>query len=123
MGGSGLSFSEGLRGYDEGVVGPISASGQPLGGQSMFKFSAEFRIPIAPNPVIFGLFFLEAGNVWATFDETNLQDLRRGIGFGVRLFMPMIGIIGVDFGYGVDYFTPRGFRTARWKTHFQFGRF
>ncbi|MCK5453915.1 MAG: outer membrane protein assembly factor BamA [Calditrichia bacterium] len=123
MGGSGLSFSEGLRGYDEGVVGPISASGQPLGGQSMFKFSAEFRIPIAPNPVIFGLFFLEAGNVWATFDETNLQDLRRGIGFGVRLFMPMIGIIGVDFGYGVDYFTPRGFRTAKWKTHFQFGRF
>lgn len=123
MGGSGLSFSEGLRGYDEGVVGPISASGQPLGGQSMFKFSTEFRIPIAPNPVIFGLFFLEAGNVWATFDETNLQDLRRGIGFGVRLFMPMIGIIGVDFGYGVDYFTPRGFRTARWKTHFQFGRF
>lgn len=123
MGGSGLSFSEGLRGYDEGVVGPISASGQPLGGQSMFKFSAEFRIPIAPNPVIFGLFFLEAGNVWATFDETNLQDLRRGIGLGVRLFMPMIGIIGVDFGYGVDYFTPRGFRTARWKTHFQFGRF
>jgi outer membrane protein insertion porin family len=123
MGGSGLSFSEGLRGYDEGVVGPVSPSGQPLGGQSMFKFSAEFRIPIAPNPTIFGLFFLEAGNVWANFDETNLQDLRRGLGFGVRLFMPMIGIIGVDFGYGVDYFTPRGFRTGRWKTHFQFGRF
>ena len=89
----------------------------------MFKFSAEFRIPIAPSPTIFGLFFIDAGNVWASPEETNLQDLRRGIGLGVRLFMPMIGIIGVDFGYGVDYFTPRGFRTARWKTHFQFGRF
>jgi outer membrane protein insertion porin family len=123
MGGSGLSFSEGLRGYDEGVVGPISSSGQPLGGRSMFKFTTEFRIPIAPNPTIFGLFFMEAGNVWESFDEANLQNLRRGIGFGVRLFMPMIGIIGVDFGYGLDYFTPRGARTGQWKTHFQFGRF
>jgi outer membrane protein insertion porin family len=123
MGGSGLSFSEGLRGYDEGVVGPVSAGGRPLGGKSMFKFTTEFRIPIAPNPTIFGLFFMEAGNVWENFDETNLQDLRRGIGFGVRLFMPMIGIIGVDFGYGLDYFTGRGARTGRWKTHFQFGRF
>jgi outer membrane protein insertion porin family len=123
MGGSGLSFSEGLRGYDEGVVGPISTSGSPLGGQAMFKFTAEFRIPIAPNPTIYGLLFMDAGNVWKDFDETNLQDLRRGVGIGVRLFMPMIGIIGVDFGYGLDYFTPRGFRTGHWKTHFQFGRF
>jgi len=123
MGGSGLSFSEGLRGYDEGVVGPISTSGQPLGGQALFKFTAEFRIPIAPNPTIFGLLFMDAGNVWRDFDEANLQDLRRGVGFGVRLFMPMIGIIGVDFGYGLDYFTPRGYRDARWKTHFQFGKF
>jgi outer membrane protein insertion porin family len=123
MGGSGLSFSEGLRGYDDGTVGPVSTSGRPLGGQSMFKFTAELRVPIAPNPTIFGLFFMEAGNVWENFDETNLQDLRRGIGIGVRLFMPMIGIIGVDFGYGLDHFTPFGFRKGQWKTHFQFGRF
>ena len=123
MGGSGLSFSEGLRGYDEGVVGPISAAGRPLGGQALFKFTAEFRIPIAPNPTIFGLLFMDAGNVWRNFDETNLQDLRRGVGIGVRLFMPMIGIIGVDFGYGFDYFKAGGLRTGRWKTHFQFGRF
>lgn len=123
MGGSGLSFSEGLRGYDEGTVGPVSTSGRPLGGKGLFKFTTEFRIPIAPNPTIFGLLFMEAGNVWQNFDQSNLQNLRRGIGFGVRLFMPMIGIIGVDFGYGLDHYDRQGFRKGQWKTHFQFGRF
>jgi len=123
MGGSGLSFSEGLRGYDDGAVGPISTSGQPLGGKSMGKFTAELRIPIAPNPTIFGLLFMEGGNVWSSFSETNIQDLRRSVGFGVRLFMPMIGIIGVDFGYGFDHFDAQGLRKGQWKTHFQFGRF
>ena len=123
MGGSGLSFSEGLRGYDDGAVGPISSSGNPLGGRSMLKFTAELRIPIAPNPTIFGLLFMEAGNVWSDFSETNTQDLRRGVGFGVRLFMPMIGIIGVDFGYGLDHYTATGLRQGQWKTHFQFGKF
>lgn len=123
MGGSGLSFSEGLRGYDDGTVGPVSSSGRPLGGRSMLKFTGELRIPIAPNPTIFGLLFMEAGNVWEDFSQTNTQDLRRGVGFGVRLFMPMIGIIGVDFGYGFDHFTADGLRKGQWKTHFQFGKF
>ncbi|MFZ0392122.1 MAG: BamA/TamA family outer membrane protein, partial [Calditrichia bacterium] len=123
MGGSGLSFSEGLRGYDDGSVGPISTGGRPLGGKSLAKFTAELRIPIAPNPTIFGLFFVEGGNVWETFSQTNMQDLRRSVGLGVRLFMPMIGIIGVDFGYGFDHFDQYGRREGQWKTHFQFGRF
>ncbi len=123
MGGSGLSFSEGLRGYDDGTVGPVSFSGRPLGGRSMTKFTAELRIPIAPNPTIFGLLFMEGGNVWEDFAETNIQDLRRSVGLGVRLFMPMVGIIGVDFGYGFDHFTGDGTRKGQWKTHFQFGRF
>lgn len=123
MGGSGLSISEGLRGYDEGTVGPISRSGAPLGGKSMAKFTAELRIPIAPNPTIFGLLFMEGGNVWEDFSETNIQNLRRSVGLGVRLFMPMIGIIGVDFGYGFDHFNAAGRREGQWKTHFQFGRF
>ncbi len=123
MGGSGLSFSEALRGYDDGTVGPQSSSGQPLGGKSMAKFTAELRFPIAPNPTIYGLFFMDSGNVWESFAQTNIQDLRRGVGFGVRLFMPMIGIIGVDFGYGFDHFDANGLRKGQWKTHFQFGRF
>lgn len=123
MGGSGLGFSEGLRGYDDGTIGPLTSSGSPIGGKSMGKFSAELRFPIAPNPTIFGLFFMEAGNVWENFPETNLQDLRRSVGMGIRLFMPMIGIIGVDFGYGYDHFDRYGLRKGQWKIHFQYGRF
>ncbi|HFE65518.1 MAG TPA: outer membrane protein assembly factor BamA, partial [Caldithrix sp.] len=123
MGGSGLSFSEGLRGYDDGTVGPVTASNRPLGGKSLAKFTAELRIPIAPNPTIFGLLFMESGNVWETFSQTNFQSMRRSVGFGVRLFMPMIGIIGVDFGYGFDHFDENGIRKGQWKTHFQFGKF
>ena len=123
MGGSGLSFSEGLRGYDDGTVGPISSSGGPLGGRSMAKFTTELRIPIAPNPTIFGLLFMESGNVWTAFDEADLSTLRKSVGLGIRLFMPMIGIIGVDFGYGFDHFNSAGIRKGQWKTHFQFGKF
>lgn len=117
MGGSGLGFSESLRGYDEGRVGP------PQGGRSMVRFTTELRIPIAPNPTIFALLFAEAGNVWETFGEVNLADLRRSVGVGFRLFMPLLGIIGVDFGYGYDYFDRFGNQTGQWKIHFKFGQF
>lgn len=123
MGGSGLGFSEGLRGYDDGTVGPVTQGGSPIGGRSMAKFSSELRFQIAPNPTIYGLFFMEAGNVWQEFPQTNLQDLKRSAGIGVRLFMPMIGIIGVDFGYGYDHFDSFGNRKGQWKIHFQYGRF
>lgn len=117
MGGSGLGFSEPLRGYDEGRVGP------PQGGRSMLRFTGELRFPIAPNPTIFGLFFMEAGNVWETFGDLNVNDLKRSAGFGARLFMPLLGIIGIDFGYGYDYYDRFGNRQGQWKIHFKFGQF
>ena len=66
LGGSGLGFSESLRGYDDGQVGPLNHRGSPLGGKTMFKTSRELRFPISPNPTIFGLFFAEGGNAWET---------------------------------------------------------
>lgn len=123
IGGSGLGFAEGLRGYDDGQVGPITATGSPLGGTSMVKNSLELRFQIAPNPMIFGLLFAEAGNAWEKLSETNPFELRRSMGAGVRLFMPMIGIIGIDFGYGFDYYDVYGNRSGQWKVHFKFGRF
>ena len=123
LGGSGLGFSESLRGYDDGQVGPLSSSGSPLGGKTMYKTSAELRFPISPNPTIFGLFFAEGGNAWENLDETDPFNLRRSVGAGLRLFMPMIGIIGIDFGYGFDHFNAEGKREGQWKVHFQFGRF
>jgi len=123
LGGSGLSFAEGLRGYDDGQVGPLTASGRPLGGKAMAKTTLELRFPIAPNPTIFGLLFAEGGNAWREISETNPFDLRRSVGAGVRLFMPLVGIIGIDFGYGFDYYDEFGNRQGKWKVHFQFGRF
>ena len=82
----------------------------------------ELRYPIVRNPTIFVLGFTEAGNVWRSFEETNPTDLRRSVGLGVRLFMPFIGMIGFDYGLGLDYYDSRGLRTTRWVPHFQFGR-
>jgi len=124
MGGSGLGFAEGLRGYEDGQVGDLTESGSPLGGRSMVKSTLELRFPIAPNPTIFGLFFAEAGNTWQDIGDTNPFELRRSVGAGVRLFMPLVGIIGIDFGYGFDYSDISGAPIdGDWKVHFQFGRF
>jgi len=119
MGGSGLGFSESLRGYDDGRVGPNQ------GGRAMARFTTEVRFPIAPNPTIFGLIFMEAGNVWETFSRADVSDMRRSVGFGARLFMPLLGIIGVDFGYGFDHPDPDNplRQKGQWKVHFKFGQF
>lgn len=121
MGGSGISFGESLRGYDEGAVGPQSG-GYPVGGTSLFKQTLELRIPLIPNPTVFLLGFTEAGNVWMERGDTDFNDLKRSAGLGVRLFMPFIGLIGLDYGYGFDYINADGTRYGKWMPHFQFGR-
>jgi outer membrane protein insertion porin family len=121
MGGAGLSLGTGLRGYDEREVGP-QIGGFPVGGKTKLKQSFELRYPVVRNPTIFILGFTEAGNVWRSFEETNPTDLRRSVGLGVRLFMPFIGMIGFDYGLGLDYLDSRGLQTTRWVPHFQFGR-
>jgi len=115
MGGSALSIGEPLRGYEERSVGPT------LGGFAMLKYSTEFRFPISPKPTIFGLVFAEAGNIWNELKYSNPFDMKKSIGFGFRMYMPMMGIIGIDIGYGFDHFE-NGVRKPQFKTHFQFGR-
>jgi outer membrane protein insertion porin family len=121
MGGSGLSLGTSLRGYDEREVGPQSG-GYAVGGKTTFKQSFELRYPVVRNPTIFILGFAEAGNVWRTFEDTNPTDLKRSVGVGIRLFMPFIGMIGLDYGMGLDYVNDRGIRSGKWLPHFQFGR-
>jgi len=123
MGGSGLGFAEGLRGYDDGQVGPLTSTNRPIGGTAMAKSTLELRFPIAPNPTIFGLLFAEGGNVWENTEEMDPFDLKRSVGAGIRLFMPLVGIIGIDFGYGFDYERNNFDRYGQWQVHFQFGRF
>jgi outer membrane protein insertion porin family len=122
MGGAGLSLGTSLRGYDERQVGPEDAQGYAIGGKTSFKQSVELRFPIVRNPTIFVLGFAESGNVWKSFNDMDLMDQRRSVGVGVRLFMPFIGMIGLDYGLGLDYHDARGLRYSRWVPHFQFGR-
>lgn len=122
MGGSGLSLGTPLRGYDERSVGPPSSGTTALGGKSQFKFSTEMRVQVVNNPTIYGLAFAEAGNTWLNFRQTDPFDLKRSAGFGIRLYMPMIGLIGLDYGYGFDYYNKAGLREGKWLPHFQFGR-
>jgi len=89
----------------------------------MLKYQAEFRVPISPNPTIFALMFAEAGNTWPDLARTNPSDLRRAVGVGARLFMPLLGIIGFDYAFGFDYINPlTGRRFGNWKPHFVFGK-
>lgn len=119
MGGAGMSRSIPLRGYDD----PLSESYYAAeGGKAMLKYTAEIRIPIAPNPTIFALLFAEAGNVWPDFRHADPFTMKRSVGVGARVFMPMIGIIGFDYGYGFDRVDVYGNPDPKWKMHFVFGK-
>jgi len=122
MGGSGLSRSIPLRGYDDPLAGGGYYSYEYDGGKAMFKTTIELRFPIIPNPTMYGLFFAEAGNTWKDLAHTDPFDLRRSVGVGARIFMPMIGMIGFDYAYGFDYVNLQGERSGHWKPHFVFGK-
>ncbi|MFQ6605013.1 MAG: outer membrane protein assembly factor BamA [Fidelibacterota bacterium] len=110
MGGNGIPYGNMLRGYPDNSIGPQTVSGGPLGGNNMLKITTEIRFPFSENPVVYGLAFADLGNVWSNNDLTepfalNRYDsfsLKRAAGVGVRFFMPMIGMLGFDMGYGFD---------------------
>ena len=129
MGGNGLMYGNPLRGYEDNRVGPMTSRGNPVGGNALAKVTIEFRVPFSENPVVYGLIFAEMGNVWA---ETSLQekfnlprvgpfDLKRSTGVGIRFFMPMIGMLGFDLGYGFDDLDGDG-EPEGWKTTLTIGQ-
>jgi outer membrane protein insertion porin family len=125
MGGTGLGLiaTTPLRGYEDQRVGPLTAAGEPKGGNVMTKQTAELRLALALNPIpIYFLTFAEGGNVFEKFSQANLFDLKRSYGFGARLQINPIGLIGFDYGYGVDDVYPRDGRPDGWHFHFVFGR-
>ena len=71
---------------------------------------------------IYLLAFAEGGNVFPTMSQANFFDLKRSAGFGARLQINPIGLIGFDYGYGFDDVFPRDGRPDGWHFHFQFGR-
>ena len=119
MGGSGMSYGEMLRGYRENSIGPYQSG--PTGGNLMFKYSLEFRMLFSNDPTVYGFLFADMGNVWSDYDIIKLTDLKRSVGVGVRLYMPMLGILGYDVGYGFDSAIIDGNQNHGWEHHFIFG--
>jgi len=74
------------------------------------KYTMELRYPLSLNPssTIYALGFFEAANGWYDFKEYNPFQLRRSVGLGMRFFLPMFGLLGFDYGIGLDRFTPGG---------------
>uniref|UniRef100_A0A7C4GAY6 Outer membrane protein assembly factor BamA n=1 Tax=candidate division WOR-3 bacterium TaxID=2052148 RepID=A0A7C4GAY6_UNCW3 len=104
---------DGIRGYGERSVGPLEG-GYRVGGKAEAIFTLEYKLRI--NPQLSFLAFADAGNAWNSLNQFSLSDLKRGAGLGVRIEIPMLGLIGFDFGYGFDKDRPS------WEPHFQLGR-
>lgn len=119
MGGSGLSQAIPLRGYEDPLAGGRYYS---EGGRTMLQSTMEIRFPIISNPTMYGLIFAEAGNTWLDFDRTDPFNLRRSVGIGARIFMPMVGILGFDYAYGFDQVDEYGRKFGAWKPQFVFGK-
>ncbi len=125
MGGTGLGFiaTTPLRGYEDQSVGPRNENNEILGGRAMAKQTLELRYAVAINPIpIYILGFAEGGNVYESLSRADFFDLRRSAGFGARLQINPIGLIGFDYGYGFDDVYPRDGKADGWRFHFVFGR-
>lgn len=106
MGGDGMSgYSNGyaqetigLRGYDNGSLTPYYSE-----GYAYDRLTLELRYPVLlGNTTIYGLVFTEAGNAWTDTSKFNPFDMKRSAGVGVRIFLPMVGMMGIDWAYGFD---------------------
>ncbi len=106
MGGDGMSgystsYAEetiGLRGYENGSLTPYGQE-----GYAYDRFTLELRYPfMLGNTTIYGLGFAEGGNAWNDTKKFNPFEMKRSAGFGVRIFLPMVGLMGIDWAYGFD---------------------
>jgi len=92
----------GMRGYTNNSLTPLYPAS--IGGTVYTKYTMELRYPLSLNPsaTIYGLAFLEGGNDWLKWKNVNPFDVYRSMGVGVRVFLPMFGLLGLDWGYGLD---------------------
>ena len=106
-----------LRGYDD-----LSLTNPSNGASAITTYSVEMRYPLSTNPsaTIFALGFAEAGNTWPTLRTFNPYQLYRSAGVGVRIFLPMFGLLGFDYGWRLDEVTGLS-SMARGQFHFSIG--
>ena len=112
LGGDGLSGYNnfdgreviGMRGYTNESITPDYYKNQNLGGTVFTRYSMELRYPLslAPTSTIYALTFIEAGNSWLGSQGFDPFDIKRSAGVGIRVFLPMFGMLGLDWAYGFD---------------------
>ncbi len=110
MGGSGMSTlpTVPLRGYNDRSLGSNLYPGDPsstlYGGKFYSKFTSELRYPLtmSQSVSIYALAFVEAGNLWQNTQSVKYSELKKSAGLGLRLYLPIIGQIGLDYGYGFN---------------------
>ena len=126
MGGSGISGFQNfvareiiaLRGYPDNSLS--SSFGDPI----CARYTMEVRYPISLNPqaTIFILGFAEAGNSWSDYKKFNPFQVKRSAGFGLRVFLPMFGLLGIDYGWGFDNVPGQpGIGNGKGQFHFTIG--
>ena len=110
-----------IRGYTDMRFG---GRGDPERGKALLTMSSELRFPILEQTLYLSG-FADMGNTWASLETVNMMDLYPGVGVGVRLLVPMLGLMGFDFGYGLrDPALPNRFEVSasKWQFHFQMGK-
>lgn len=133
VGGSGLnSFGQigteiiSMRGYPDRSITENAVGSSTTSGATIFnKYTCEVRYPVtnSPSASIYLQTFVEAGNAWVNTRNFNPFDLKRTAGVGVRLFLPMFGLLGLDYAYGFDWKTlNRGLTDKPAQFHFFIGQ-
>lgn len=112
-----------LRGYENNSLTPRNANNNTIGGTIFDKYTLELRYPVSLNPsaTIYMLAFAEGGNSWLKFKEFNPFSAKRSLGMGVRIFLPIFGLLGLDWGYGLDQI-PNDPNASGSKFHFSIGQ-
>lgn len=119
-----------MRGYPQGVIGPLSRGRdrnlRPEGGQVMNKYTSEFRWKAVESQQLRArpYLFLDAANAWSGLEAYNPSNLYRSAGIGVKLFLPIVGMIEFNYGYNFDHFVPLrdGDGAPSWTFQFSLGQ-
>lgn len=88
-----------MRGYENGQFTPWGSEGYAYG---KFTFELHFPFMLQPSTTIYALAFAEAGNCWTSTEQFAPFNLKRSAGVGVRVYLSMLGLLGIDWGYGFD---------------------
>lgn len=112
----------GMRGYPNASLTPIINGA--YAGNVYDKFTLELRYPVVlqPQSTIYALVFLEGGNCWSDIKDFNPFSIKRSAGVGLRVMLPIVGMLGIDWGYGFDPVPNEGLKRGGSQFHFMIGQ-